>query len=134
VDDRIELDLRLGLGDRDRMLTDGVVLATGYRERPMAPLLGQLADRLRRDGDGRLAVDDDYRLLLDPCPGDGAIYLPNVEPRLPPHHPHCAPGPGLGAWRAAVVLNALCGRPVYRLPDRAAFSRFGLVRQPHSVI
>lgn len=119
---------RIALGLRHRQQntravwhTDAVVAATGYRETALEPLLGPLADRLVRDGRGRPVVERDYRLRLDGVAG--AIYVQNAE-----RHTHGvgAPDLGLAAWRAATILNSVCGREVYRLPARTAFTRFGL--------
>lgn len=101
--------------------TDAVVCATGYRETPLEALLGPLADRLVTDGQGRPVVGRDYRLRLDGIAG--SIYVQNAE-----RHTHGvgAPDLGLAAWRAATILNSVCGREVYRLPARTAFTRFGL--------
>jgi lysine N6-hydroxylase len=114
----IELDLAGHIGD-GAVRADGVVLATGYTERSTDDLLAPLADRLTRDDAGRLAVGRDYRVALD-LPG--SLYVQNAE-----RHTHGvgAPDLGLGAWRAAVILNAIAGRDVYRLPQRTAFTRFG---------
>jgi lysine N6-hydroxylase len=53
----------------------------------------------------------------------GALFVQNAE-----RHTHGVGAPDLGlvAWRAATILNAVCGRSVYRLPDRTAFTTFGL--------
>ncbi|NIH79654.1 lysine N(6)-hydroxylase/L-ornithine N(5)-oxygenase family protein [Amycolatopsis viridis] len=120
---------RIALGLRHRQqgstatwVTDAVVAATGYRERPLDGLLGPLADAVARDGRGRPVVEHDYRLRLAPEIG-GAIFVQNAE-----RHTHGvgAPDLGLAAWRAASIVNAVCGRTVYRLPSRTAFTRFGL--------
>ncbi|GHF18613.1 lysine 6-monooxygenase [Amycolatopsis deserti] len=120
---------RIALGLRHRQegstatwVTDAVVAATGYRERPLDGLLGPLADAVARDGSGRPVVERDYRLRLAPEIG-GAIFVQNAE-----RHTHGvgAPDLGLAAWRAASIVNAVCGRTVYRLPSRTAFTRFGL--------
>ena len=120
---------RIALGLRHRQegstatwVTDAVVAATGYRERPLDGLLGPLADAVARDASGRPVVEHDYRLRLAPEIG-GAIFVQNAE-----RHTHGvgAPDLGLAAWRAASIINAVCGRTVYRLPSRTAFTRFGL--------
>lgn len=123
----IELDLVHPTGG-GTLRADGVVLATGYAERPADDLLAPLAGRLRRDDAGRLAVGRDYRVPLD-LPG--SLYVQNAE-----RHTHGvgAPDLGLGAWRAAVILNAIAGREVYRLPKRTAFTRFGLARSGASTM
>lgn len=102
--------------------TDAVVSATGYTETPVDRLLEPLADRLITDAKGRPVVERDYRLRLD---GEltGSIFVQNAE-----RHTHGvgAPDLGLAAWRAATIVNAVCGRVVYELPSRTAFTRFGL--------
>jgi len=117
----IELSLRHGqTGGRRTVRTDGVVLATGYAERSLDDLLGPPAPR--RDEQGRVAVDREHRLDLGAGVA-GSVFVQNAE-----RHTHGvgAPDLGLGAWRSAVILNAILGKPVYRLPSRTAFTRFGL--------
>ncbi|MGK5627747.1 lysine N(6)-hydroxylase/L-ornithine N(5)-oxygenase family protein [Streptomyces sp. URMC 123] len=109
-------------GTAARLTTDAVVLATGYRERPLDGLLAPLRPHLGRDSAGRLLVDRQQRLVLDPAIG-GSVFVQNVE-----RHTHGvgAPDLGLAAWRSAVILNALTGREVCPLPERTAFTTFGL--------
>ncbi|MDQ0380272.1 lysine N(6)-hydroxylase/L-ornithine N(5)-oxygenase family protein [Amycolatopsis thermophila] len=121
--DRIALGLRhRHQGSTATWVTDAVVAATGYTERPLDGILGPLADRIERDGSGRPVVEHDYRLRLAREIG-GAIFVQNAE-----RHTHGvgAPDLGLAAWRSASIINAVCGRTVYRLPSRTAFTRFGL--------
>lgn len=89
------------------VLTDAVVLATGYRDRVPGFLDADLAAFL---GD----ADLDHRA----APG---VYVQNAEQRT---HGVGAPDLGLGAHRAAVILNAVTGRTVYDLPRRAAHTAF----------
>ncbi|WP_431879624.1 lysine N(6)-hydroxylase/L-ornithine N(5)-oxygenase family protein [Amycolatopsis sacchari] len=104
--------------------TDAVVAATGYTETPLDRLLGPLADRLVTDGRGRPVVERDFRLRLEGVPG--SVYVQNAE-----RHTHGvgAPDLGLAAYRAASIVNSVCGREVYRLPSRTAFTTFGLPSQ-----
>src|ERR1700683_1297742 len=104
------------------MMTDAVVLATGYAERAADPLLTTLARQFRRDGSGRLEVDDQFRLVLDPAPGR-SVLLQKAE-----RHTHGvgAPDLGLAAWRSAVIVNAIAGKQVRKLPARTAFTTFGV--------
>jgi lysine N6-hydroxylase len=115
---------------RTRLTTNAVVLATGYRERPLDQLLAPLDPYLRRDAAGRPRVGPDHRLLLDPAVhGTGAsVYVQNAD-----RHTHGvgAPDLGLAAWRSAVILNTLTGQDPYPLPARTAFTTFGL--QPAAV-
>jgi lysine N6-hydroxylase len=113
-------------GTRTRLVTNAVVLATGYRERPLDQLLGPLDPHLRRDDAGRPAVDARHRLQFDRGI-TGRIYVQNAE-----RHTHGvgAPDLGLAAWRSAVILNdltgLLTGAEHYPLPARTAFTSFGL--------
>jgi lysine N6-hydroxylase len=120
---RIELELRhVQQGSTASVVTDAVVCATGYAERDLGPLLEPLAEVIMRDGSGRIAVGADYRVGLTE-PLGGSIFVQNAE-----RHTHGvgAPDLGLAAWRSATILNEVCGKPVYPLPDRTAFTTFGL--------
>ncbi|MBD0419833.1 SidA/IucD/PvdA family monooxygenase [Streptomyces sp. TRM S81-3] len=107
---------------RTRLTTDAVVLATGYRERPLGRILAGLAPYIRRDSRERPRVDDRYRLLLDPSV-TGTVYVQNAETHT---HGIGTPDLGLAAWRSATILNDLTGRRPYPLPRRTAFTTFGL--------
>ncbi|MFF3347874.1 lysine N(6)-hydroxylase/L-ornithine N(5)-oxygenase family protein [Streptomyces sp. NPDC002779] len=113
---------------RDRLTTDAVVLATGYRERPLDRILAGLDPYLRRDSRERPRADQQFRLVLDPSvTGSGCnIYVQNAE-----RHTHGigTPDLGLAAWRSATVLNSLTGKEPYPLPGRTAFTTFGLDTQ-----
>ncbi|ARX82785.1 lysine 6-monooxygenase [Streptomyces alboflavus] len=127
---RVELHLEhLEQGSRSRITTDAVILATGYKERPLDQLLAGLDPYMRRDSSERPRIDEQYRLVLDPSiTGTGAsVYVQNAE-----RHTHGvgAPDLGLAAWRSATILNTLTGKNPYPLPDRTAFTSFGLA-DPH---
>lgn len=122
---RIELHLEhAAQGARETLRTDAVVLATGYRERPLDGLLAPLEPLLRRDAAGRPEIDEGHRLVLDPAV-TGRIYVQNAE-----RHTHGvgAPDLGLAAHRSAVILNDVTGTEPYPLPHRTAFTTFGLRR------
>jgi lysine N6-hydroxylase len=114
---------------RSRLTTDAVVLATGYRERPLDRVLAGLDPHLCRDSRGRPRVDERYRLVLDPSVtgAGGHVYLQNAETHT---HGVGAPDLGLAAWRSATILNSLTGRETYPLPRRTAFTTFGLEQRP----
>ncbi|MEU4617231.1 lysine N(6)-hydroxylase/L-ornithine N(5)-oxygenase family protein [Streptomyces umbrinus] len=111
---------------RSRITTDAVILATGYRERPLGQILAGLDPYMRRDASERPRIDDKHRLVLDPSV-TGAVYVQNGE-----RHTHGvgAPDLGLTAWRSASILNSLTGKDPYPLPSRTAFTTFGLTQQP----
>jgi lysine N6-hydroxylase len=120
-DGRIELALRHDQqGSTATVRTDAVICATGYAERDLGALLEPLEPLIKRDASGRLAVGADYRVGLGV---DGSLFVQNAE-----RHTHGvgAPDLGLAAWRSATILNEVCGKPVYPLPERTAFTTFGL--------
>ncbi|MGW2564056.1 lysine N(6)-hydroxylase/L-ornithine N(5)-oxygenase family protein [Streptomyces sp. NPDC001514] len=123
---KVELHLEhLQQGTRSRLTTDAVVLATGYRERPLDRILVGLDPYMRRDSSERPRIDDQFRLVLDPTV-TGSVYVQNAE-----RHTHGvgAPDLGLAAWRSATILNSLTGKEHYPLPRRTAFTSFGLERR-----
>ncbi|MFG2644286.1 lysine N(6)-hydroxylase/L-ornithine N(5)-oxygenase family protein [Streptomyces sp. NPDC048370] len=123
---KVELHLEhLQQSARSRITTDAVVLATGYRERPVDRMLAGLDPYLRHDSAGRARIDTDYRLVLDPSV-TGSVYVQNAEKHT---HGVGAPDLGLAAWRSATILNSLTGKEPYPLPRRTAFTSFGLERQ-----
>jgi lysine N6-hydroxylase len=101
--------------------TDAVVLATGYRAR-RPDVLDPLRDLLGTDESGRLQVDGDYRVAVD-APSCAGLYVQNAEGHT---HGVGTPDLGLGAWRAATILNSVAGRDVHALPARTAFTSFGV--------
>lgn len=101
--------------------TDMAVLATGYAPR-RPDLLAALDPHMRRDHADRPRIALDHRIELAPHI-TGGLYVQNAELHT---HGVGTPDLGLGAHRAAVILNSLCGRPVYRLPERTAYTTFGL--------
>ncbi|MEV5883309.1 SidA/IucD/PvdA family monooxygenase [Streptomyces sp. NPDC052020] len=126
---RIELHLEhVQQHTRTRLTTDAVVLATGYRQRPLDGLLAGLDPYLCRDSSGRPRVDAHFRLALDPrITASGCqVYVQNAEIHT---HGVGTPDLGLAAWRSATILNTLTGKEPYPLPARTAFTTFGL--QPH---
>ncbi|MFF9812832.1 lysine N(6)-hydroxylase/L-ornithine N(5)-oxygenase family protein [Streptomyces sp. NPDC014006] len=136
---KVELHLEhVQQGTRSRLTTDAVILATGYRERPLDQLLAGLDPYLRRDSSDRPRVDEHYRLVLDPTV-TGSLHVQNAE-----RHTHGvgAPDLGLAAWRSATILNSLTGKETYPLPTRTAFTTFGLqqttqvpaARRPHETL
>ncbi|KOX00031.1 MULTISPECIES: lysine N(6)-hydroxylase/L-ornithine N(5)-oxygenase family protein [unclassified Streptomyces] len=119
----IELHLEhLQQDSRSRLTTDAVVLATGYRQRPLGRLLAGLDPYIRRDSSGRPRIDSEFRLDLDPSV-TGSVYVQNAELHT---HGVGAPDLGLAAWRSATILNSLTGKEPYPLPERTAFTSFGL--------
>lgn len=120
--DGITLRCRELLQDREvEVRTDRVVAATGYAARQPI-FLAPLESAIHRDDAGRFRIDADHRVELDPTVS-GGLYLQNAELHS---HGVGTPDLGLGAHRAATILNALTGTEAYRLPTRSAFTTFGV--------
>jgi lysine N6-hydroxylase len=121
ADGRILLRCREVAQDRDfTFTTDRVVLATGYAPR-RPTMLEPLGELLRADADGRHVVDARFRIAADDRL-TGRVYVQNGSLHT---HGVGTPDLGLGAWRAAVILNDVTGGRAYRLPPPSAFTRFG---------
>jgi lysine N6-hydroxylase len=98
--------------------TQRLVLATGYAQR-QPRLLGPIDALVRRDARGRPLIRRDHRVVLE---GTAAgLYVQNAELHS---HGVGTPDLGLGAYRAASILNAVAGRALYRLPARTAHTSF----------
>ncbi|MEU6880635.1 SidA/IucD/PvdA family monooxygenase [Streptomyces sp. NPDC046712] len=123
---KVELHLEhVQEGSRSRLTTDAVVLATGYKERPLGRMLAGLDPYTRHDSAGRPRIDGEFRLVLDESV-TGSVYVQNAEKHT---HGVGAPDLGLAAWRSATILNSLTGKEPYPLPRRTAFTSFGLERR-----
>jgi lysine N6-hydroxylase len=117
-------------GTRSRLTTDAVVLATGYRERPLDRLLAGLDPYIRRDSHDRPKVDEHFRMVLDPSVTASGCHL-HIQHAALHTHGVGTPDLGLAAWRSATILNTLTGKETYPLPSRTAFTTFGLEPRPH---
>ncbi|MFF9160278.1 lysine N(6)-hydroxylase/L-ornithine N(5)-oxygenase family protein [Streptomyces longwoodensis] len=129
-DGTVELRCRHGDSATESVVRTGaVVLATGYRAvRP--PVLEPIAHLIDWDEQGRYRVDLDHRVATRPAL-TGGLYVQNAELHT---HGVGTPDLGLGAHRAAAILNAIAGRTVHPLPARTAWTSFAppapAVRQP----
>ncbi|CAL9605482.1 L-lysine N6-monooxygenase [Nocardiopsis dassonvillei] len=100
--------------------TGAVIAASGYAQRS-PDFLAPIAKLIETDDRGRPFIDENLRLATDPTL-TAPVHVQNAELHT---HGVGAPDLGLGAWRAAVILNGITGRTVYRLPERTAFTSFG---------
>ncbi len=98
--------------------TQRLVLATGYAPRPQA-MLAPMDALIQRDARGRPVIGRDHRIALSGT--DAGLYVQNGEVHT---HGVGAPDLGLGAYRAAAILNAVAGSELYRLPRRTAHTSF----------
>jgi lysine N6-hydroxylase len=101
-------------GGREAIGADVVILCTGFDYTPPA-CLAPLAHRIRRT-DAGYRVADDFAIDWD-GPADRRIYIQNAA-----RHTHgiADPNLSLAAWRSAVIVNSVCGRPVYDVAGGSA--------------
>ncbi|KQY60461.1 hypothetical protein ASD11_13530 [Aeromicrobium sp. Root495] len=116
-DEQYTLEMRhVETGETFRHTTTGLVLATGYR--PLVPgFIEPVRDRIRWDERGRYDVALGYTI-----DDDGRIFVQNAEEHT---HGLVAPDLGMGAFRSATIINAMCGREVYAVEKDIAFQTFG---------
>ncbi|HEX3785612.1 MAG TPA: lysine N(6)-hydroxylase/L-ornithine N(5)-oxygenase family protein [Pseudonocardiaceae bacterium] len=116
--DTFTLDLRQEEQDSDfRLRTNGLVLATGYRQQ-IPDFLDPIRDRIAFDEAGRFAVRRNYRIET----GGGAIYVQNAELHT---HGFVAPDLGMAAYRNSGIIADLLGREYYPIEKSIAFQEFG---------
>lgn len=101
--------------------TDRVVLATGYAAQ-QPDCLDPLAGLIDHDDHGRYQVSGDYQVALRSSVR-GRLYVQNAEMHT---HGVGAPDLGLGAHRAARILNSLTGSEIFPLPRSTSFTTFGV--------
>jgi lysine N6-hydroxylase len=111
----------LGLRQREQgrdhtLVTEGLVLATGYRYQ-VPGFLAPVRDRIRWDGRGRYDVTRDYAIDTT---GRG-IYVQNAELHT---HGFAAPDLGMAAYRNSRIIRELLGREYYRVETAIAFQEF----------
>jgi lysine N6-hydroxylase len=119
VDDYVGLVLRhRNTGDAMTVHTERLVLATGYAPRKPA-CLAPIDAYIEHDAHGRFVIDRDHRVILTGT--RAGLFVQNAEMHT---HGVGTPDLGLGAYRAATILNAVTGRQVYPLPSRTAHIAF----------
>ncbi len=105
-------------GERMTVRTERLVLATGYAARS-PECLAPIEASVDYDAHGRFVIDRDHRVRLKGT--RAGLYVQNAELHT---HGVGTPDLGLGAYRAATILNAVTGRTVYPLPSRTAHTAF----------
>ncbi|WP_329310413.1 lysine N(6)-hydroxylase/L-ornithine N(5)-oxygenase family protein [Streptomyces sp. NBC_01262] len=104
--------------DRDfELVTEGLVLATGYKYQPPA-FLEPVLHRLRLDGHGRFDVARNYSIDTT---GSG-VFLQNAGTHT---HSITSPDLGMGPYRNSYIIRELLGREHYRVEKAIAFQEFG---------
>ncbi len=100
------------------LVTDGLVLATGYHYAPPA-FLDPIRDRIRRDSRGRFDVARNYS--IDHTGRE--IFLQNGGTHT---HSITSPDLGMGPYRNSWIIRELLGREVYPIEKSIAFQQFGV--------
>ncbi|MFI7631265.1 lysine N(6)-hydroxylase/L-ornithine N(5)-oxygenase family protein [Microbispora rosea] len=112
------LGLRHVEQERDfTLVTQGLVLATGYRYEPPA-FLDPVRDRIRWDRHGRFDVARNYSVDVT---GLG-IFVQNGATHA---HSVTSPDLGMGPYRNSWIIGQLLGREHYPIEKTIAFQEFG---------
>lgn len=94
----------------ETITVDGIVLATGYRQKTLPEALESVADGIRFSN-GNPVVNLDFSLNYD---GPGKIFVVNASRAS---HGVAEPNLSLSAWRAATIINSVLGREHYVSPQ-----------------
>ncbi|MEV0845587.1 SidA/IucD/PvdA family monooxygenase [Streptomyces sp. NPDC049954] len=114
---RYTLGLRQEEQGRDyELITEGLILATGYRYR-VPEFLAPVQDRLRKDTHGRFDVARNYSIDMS----GGGVFLQNAGVHT---HSITSPDLGMGAYRNAYIIGELLGRAPYPVEKSIAFQDF----------
>ncbi|MGW1491059.1 lysine N(6)-hydroxylase/L-ornithine N(5)-oxygenase family protein [Streptomyces sp. NPDC002402] len=98
--------------------TSGLILATGYKYAE-PEFLKPVADRIRRDGQGRFDVARNY--AIDTAGRE--IFLQNAGVHT---HSITSPDLGMGAYRNAYIIGELLGSEYYAIEKSIAFQEFSV--------
>ncbi|MDT0269824.1 SidA/IucD/PvdA family monooxygenase [Streptomyces sp. DSM 44915] len=102
--------------------TGAVIAATGYAAR-RPDCLAPVEKLIAWDEQGRYDVSEGHRVATVP-EVTGGLFVQNAELHT---HGAAAPDLGIGAYRSALILNAVADREVFRVPRATAFQTFGPV-------
>jgi lysine N6-hydroxylase len=102
--------------------TDGLLFATGYRQKP-PPFLGGIEHRLRFDRQGRYQPTRNYAVDVHGC----EVYVQNAG-----LHSHGLSNPelGLACYRNSCLIRELTGVEHYRIEPAFALQSFTVPRSP----
>jgi lysine N6-hydroxylase len=102
-------------GSPEPILADVVILATGYRY-AWPECLAPLAERIDRDDEGFPVLSGDYAAQWDGPPAH-RLYMLNAGRNS---HGVADAQLSLTAWRSAIIINSLLGKPVYAVDPCAS--------------
>lgn len=96
-------------------ISEYIILATGYKYKEPKFLKG-IENLIQRNEDGLFEVSRYY--TVDQAEN---IFVQNVELHT---HGFVTPDLGMGAYRNALIINAVAGKEVYKVEKRIAFQEF----------
>jgi len=112
-------------GSREYYTADLVVLCTGFEER-LPGYLSPLRERLQLDDHGKLQLGSEFEVQWD-GPRENRIYGLNIGRYT---HGIAEPQLSLTAWRSAVIINHLLGRPWFEVGSGAGLVRWCTASEP----
>jgi len=99
------------------ILTDAVILATGYKEQIPAFING-IKDIILLSSEGNYRANRNYSIDKN-----NSIFIQNGEMKT---HGFNAPDLSLGPYRNAVIINTILGYEHYSIEKNTGFQTFGL--------
>ncbi len=97
-----------------------IILATGYKQRPIPEMVEHVAKYIEFDGDGPV-INKDFSLKYS---GAGAIYVVNSARAT---HGVADPNLSLNAWRAATIVNSILKTQHYKIPQEDIFAQMNFI-------
>lgn len=101
-----------------------LILATGYRHN-IPHCLSPLLPLLKKDSQQRLQINRNYE-IASKSPLSGRLFVQNAELHS---HGIAAPDLGLGAYRSAVIINAIIDKQQFKIQDSNVYQHFGIAKK-----
>ena len=119
--------LHLESMEKFQLKSTALICATGYQPSDPA-FLNPIKPMIQVDFSERMKINSDYSLDI-PKIKNGKVFVQNAEIHT---HGICAPDLGLGAYRAAVIVNKLLNKQHYQVRAKNVFQSFGISNLPTS--
>jgi lysine N6-hydroxylase len=104
-----------------RHITEGLVMATGYRY-SLPDFMEGISSRIKWDDKGRFDVNRNYTIDKN----GSEIFVQNAELHT---HGLATPDLGMGCYRNSYIIKEMTGKDVYAIEKRIAFQQFAVTNE-----
>jgi lysine N6-hydroxylase len=104
-----------------RHMTEGLVMATGYRY-SLPDFMEGISSRIKWDDKGRFDVNRNYTIDKN----GSEIFVQNAELHT---HGLSTPDLGMGCYRNSYIIREMTGKDVYAIEKRIAFQQFEVTNE-----